>query len=324
MRVGAVTLVTLAAGVVLVLALGGRHIVPGFRLHVEMERTGPITEGTPVRLAGRTIGEVQRVGMTRTGVVVDLWIRRSWRKHLHTNSEFFVNQARVFGEAYLEVGPPRGGAEPGPALEDGAVVRGVDPPRIDRLLHKSYQNLEAVTALLREGLPEMRDLGRALDELERTLDAAEPTPGAYGRTWAAGAELWAEGSLVLDALKASGTSLAEVQRTAGRARALLRRARADLALLSERLGRLADGVEALSARLTPERLARFGEAIQRTRRLIADVDLLFAEGEAVAALVERGEGTIGAFLHDEEVADDMKQLMKLMKTRPWVTVGHPQ
>jgi hypothetical protein len=44
----------------------------------------------------------------------------------------------------------------------------------------------------------------------------------------------------------------------------------------------------------------------------------------VAALVERGEGTIGAFLHDEEVADDMKQLMKLMKTRPWVTVGHPQ
>jgi phospholipid/cholesterol/gamma-HCH transport system substrate-binding protein len=322
-KVGAAVLITLVAAVALVVGLGGRHVTPGFRAHVEMERSGPIQEGTAVKLAGRTIGEVQGIRMSRTGVVLDLWIQRRWRQHLLQNSDVFINQATVFGEAYVEIGPPRGG-EPGPPLEDGGTVRGADPPRLDRLLLKSYQNLEAVSALLREGVPEAMELANAVRELSKTLDAVEPDAGAYGRTFAAGAQLFAEGALMLDALRKSGTTYDEVKRTATRARALFARSRRDLTALGEKLDRLTAHLEPLRSRLTPERLARFTEAIDRTRILLADVDRLLADVDSLTALVENGEGTIGAFLKDEEIADDMKQLMKLLKSRPWMTVGHPQ
>jgi len=221
----------------------------------------------------------------------------------------------------VEVGPPR--TEPGPVLEDGAVVRGADPPRLDRLLQKSYENLVAVTTFVKDGMPEAEELGRALTELEKTLAAVQPDAGAYARTWAAGASFFEEGSLALDALRRSGTTVEEVRRTVAAARALFRRSRAELATVATRLDAVAGHVGRLETRLTPERLARFGQAFDHARQLLAEVDLLLAEAEAVLALVERGEGTVGAFLRDEEWADDWKQLMKVMKTRPWTTVGHP-
>ncbi len=323
LRVGGIVLCGLAFAVVAIVALGGRHLVPGFRVYVEMDRSGPIHEGTPVKLAGRTIGEVQRVGTRNGGVTLDLWIRRRWRPHVHARSVIFVNQQNVFGEAYLEIGPPDAG-DPGPVLEDGAVVRGIDPPQLDRLLFKSYQNLEAFSALLHEGVPEVDELIRALDELERTVAVVEPAPGAYGRTWAAGVRFFDEAARLREGLEGSGASPAGVRGTIGRARALVGRTRRDLGTTAERLGHVADELARLQASVGEERVARVGQAIDQARRLIGEIERLIGEGEAVAAALERGEGTVGALLHDQEIADDLKQLMKVVKTRPWTTVGHPQ
>jgi ABC-type transporter Mla subunit MlaD len=323
LRVGAIVLLVLVAGVGSTVGLEGRHLLPGFRVHVEMERSGALQEGSPVRLAGRTIGEIQGIRTGPGGVIVDLWIRNTWRQHLRRNSEFFMNQATIFSEAYLEVGPPPRGAEPGLELTDGAVVRGVAPPPLDRLALKAYDNLQAVTALLREGLPEARELGRALDELDGTLREVEPSPGAYGRTAAAAGRALGEGRLLHQGLEEGGVTLERLQRTAAEAATFFERARRDLAVLRVRLDRLAGHVDRLSARFTPDRIAQVVALFERTRQLLRQVDHLIADSQAMIAVVASGEGSVGAFLDDQEIADDLKQLMKVMKTRPWETLGHP-
>jgi hypothetical protein len=39
------------------------------------------------------------------------------------------------------------------------------------------------------------------------------------------------------------------------------------------------------------------------------------------ALVARGEGTIGAFLQDVELADELKAITRTLKRKPWLTLG---
>lgn len=74
-----------------------------------------------------------------TGEVVQLKIsatisKKAWPT-VRRDSRFFINLAGVIGEKYLEVSP---GTPSEPALENGALVRGEDPPRIDQLISQSY------------------------------------------------------------------------------------------------------------------------------------------------------------------------------------------
>lgn len=340
-RVGFATIVVLGVAVALVIAMEGRHLRPGIVVHVELDRTGPLTEGARVIIAGRQIGTIDRIRLLprrddapapseddptaeRARVVLDVWVDRRWAWVLHENSEFFLNQPSILGEAYLEVGPPRGGAEPGPPLRDGATVRGVDPPRLDRIAQKSYENLRAVTELLRDGLPEARELGRALDELGRTLDALEATPGDW-RTLSAGrVRLFTEGLAAWRTYQEIGVTPDDVTTRVDGARWTIARARADLLAVRARLEPLLDNVEALRRRLDPDRFAEFATLVTRTEKLLARSEAILGKVEAIVAFVESGQGTIGAFLRDDELADDTKAMLKLMKHQPWVTVGHPQ
>lgn len=319
-RVGLGVLFALALAVTLVLVLQGRHLRPGIRVKVEFEHLGPLAPGTPIRISGKQVGTVDGIRLAAPRVVLDCWIERRHAWMVRRNSEVFVNQPSVLGEAYLEVGPPRG-EEPGPPIADGDTLRGVDPPRIDRLLQKSYENLLAVSDLLRNGLPEARELGAALDELGRTLDALEPEPGAYVRTGRAVAAVLDEVESFSAALSGSGTSAADVAAAAARVEQTLSRAGRELAGIRARLDVLLERLSSLTARVGPDRLARLELALARARDLAAQAERISGEAAALATQVVQGRGTIGAFLGDTELFDDVKAMMKLMKSQPWRTIG---
>ena len=72
-------------------------------------------------------------------------------KHLarQKRAEFCVNTAGVLGEQYIAVQP---GSWDRPPLAPGAIVRGVDPPRIDLIVARAYEFLDDITQLLRDGI----------------------------------------------------------------------------------------------------------------------------------------------------------------------------
>ncbi len=337
-RVGSAGLVLLVAGVALFLRLGGEHLRPGLRFHVELQRSGALTAGAPVVLAGRHIGTIDDIRLVprvapspsyaqdptaeRAGVVLDVWIDRRWAHALHENSELFQNQPSILAEAYLEVGPPRGAA-PGPPLRDGATVRGADPPRMDQIAQRSYENLRNVIDLIRTGFPEARAMGREFALLSDQLDTLA-APGTVDALSSSRARLWAEALAAWHDWQATGVSSDDLTRVAAHARATLARTRTQVASLRAKVDRLLASIDAIRLRLGPERFARFTEAIARVDDLTTRADALLAHAEEIAAMVARGEGTIGAFLNDTELADDFKAMTKVLKEQPWEMVGHPQ
>ena len=76
---------------------------------------------------------------------------------------FYITTQGVLGEQFLAIDP---GSSDRPVLEDGAAVRGLDPPRLDRLIAESYDLLHTTVIALREHRPELREM---FDGLGKTL-----------------------------------------------------------------------------------------------------------------------------------------------------------
>lgn len=342
-------ILALIGAVVAVLGLQGKHLRPGIRVNVEMDRTGALKEGALVKISGRVVGSVDGIRLEsrrgehsadpndpteqRAAVVLDVWIDKRYAWMARENSEFFLNQVGILGEAYLEIGPPHGpdgkplDAEPGPPITNGSFVRGIDPPRMDRLAQISYQNLVAVTRMFREGVPEARILGRNLAALADNLDAiAALDPEASTRLWAARARLWAEALAAWSEIEASGvgTSPEKLRATISLARIALDDARRDLTYIRDRIEPLRLNIAALQLRLAPARFARFTQILDDVDKLTVRVDAILATVDSLASWVAAGRGTIGAFLNDDEIADDFKEMTRQLKRKPWETVGHPQ
>jgi phospholipid/cholesterol/gamma-HCH transport system substrate-binding protein len=336
-RVGAIALILLVAAVVLFLRFEGEHLRPGIVIHVELERLGAMVEGGPVVLAGREIGQVDRIRLLprrdaapyaqdptaeRARIVLDVWIDRRWAAHVRERSELFQNQPSILSSAYLEVGPPRDGGDAGPPLKHGAVIRGVDPPRLDHIAQRSYENLKQVIELVRNGLPESRLLGHELDQLSQNLDALA-APGEVEAMTEAHRRLWREGVAAIAFVDQTGVTGADLDRVGGRTDAILARESARFAELRVKIDRLSALLEEVAPRLDPARYAKFSEVLGRAEAIALAGEALLGRSQELALMLERGEGTIGAFMKDTELFDELKAMTKILKERPWETVGHP-
>jgi phospholipid/cholesterol/gamma-HCH transport system substrate-binding protein len=111
------------------------------RFGVLYDFAGGVEVGAPVRVAGVKVGKVEAIEFRdvkpgaekEPSLKVTVSIAKRALPTVRTDSRFFINMAGIIGERYVEVSP--GVGEP---LVSGAVVRGVDPPRIDQLLSQGY------------------------------------------------------------------------------------------------------------------------------------------------------------------------------------------
>ncbi len=116
----------------------------GYELNVAYNYAGGIEVGSPVRVMGIKVGKVQDIRFDPDGKMPDgeetkLLVRitvskKAW-KTIRQDSQFFINLAGVIGEKFVEISP---GTTAQPEFENGQLVRGEDPPRIDQLISQSY------------------------------------------------------------------------------------------------------------------------------------------------------------------------------------------
>lgn len=113
-------------------------------LYVAYNFAGGIEVGSPVRVMGIKVGKVNAIDFDPSqkmpnGEEVKLRLKISISKDAWTavrkDSRFFINLAGVIGEKFLEITP---GTNVSETFENGALVRGEDPPRIDQLISQSY------------------------------------------------------------------------------------------------------------------------------------------------------------------------------------------
>ncbi len=338
-RVGAAMFAVLVFGLVFVAAILPRlDLGGGIRAGIGFFHVGALREGAPIIVAGRTVGHVESIVLIDSnglpadhvlagtgGAMVQVRIDEDLVRMVPSNGDYFISSRGILADRYLEVGPPRDGAAPGPPLAAGAQVRGIDPPSIDSALQQTWDNLVVSREFMDAIEPEAAALGAQLTALAATIDAVAPTPGAYGELALRVRALLAEADDLRATLDAAGANPEQLEALAGRARATIERARAAVASIRAAADRLlaeVDRVRASVERRTPE-LERLRAALVAGQTLLARAEKLAANGQELMAMIERGEGSLLKLSNDPEFPEDAKDVGKLLKRNPWRIIGRP-
>ena len=328
-RVGAVAMIVLASAALFVVLAAdklewGHHT----RISVYFHHVGSLREGAPFVVGGRRAGKVESIALSPRGAPGPLNGDEGVRcvvalsRDVGAGGEVFVGSRGPLAERYLELAPP---AEPRPAFPEGAEVLGRDPPSMDRVLQRTWDNLQTAQAFLAEVRPEYEALRVQIGALSATLASLVPDVPAIAtlaievgalreeanRTWSAlGGQPGVDRALALiDATRAA------VQQFRGELAQLADRARSLQTALAAAKGHAGRGVDQIAAQLAV--------AIDRAQAALAKIDPLLAQVDALTALLARGEGSIGKLMHDPEFPEDAKALGKLMKRHPWEIIARP-
>jgi ABC-type transporter Mla subunit MlaD len=314
--VGALLALLIGAVIAAALVLSGRSLGSGITISVELARTGALRVGDKLRLAGRAIGEVRDATSAPGGsVLLRVFVEAEDVASVRTDSELFVSTPSALGQASLEVGPPRvpqGSSRP---VADGERLRGVDPPDLDRLFEHVDQNLRQIRALLVDQRPEIDELLHAGASFMTSLRAIPDGMGAIQRIGEQTGSALDSGRAVLAVLRDAG-GFARARSAVEGLGSSLGGASPQLARIGRELDDVSARVEMLRGMLHDLRVTRAIDGFASLRRAVTLVEQIIRDGEALQARVLRGEGTIGAFLNDRELFDDLHETHRLIKQQP--------
>ncbi|HUH03926.1 MAG TPA: MlaD family protein [Kofleriaceae bacterium] len=339
LRVGTGVLLLIGAATAFVLLFDGCSLRSKVDVEVYFGHMGSLEEGADVQVAGRVIGRITAVRLIPErlaadpshplhptgGVVCDVAIERRYLDMTMKNGEAFVSSKGMLGQGFLELGPPPGGAAPGEPLEDGDALRGVDPPQVDRVMMRSYQNLLASKLFLAAVAPEGKRLMAEIDALGENLRAigaaTGPEPGAIAALGDSIARLTDRVDIVRDKWEQTGVELADVRALADQARQTLDLTDAAVTELRARADALQADLDRVRAAVPPGLQQRFEQAVTKTRTSLAKLEKIQHTLRDMQAMMERGEGNIGGLTRDPEFSDFAKQIGKALKRTPWKIFG---
>ncbi len=336
-RVGGLVLLALLGAIVFTIAIlprieWGKQV----RVAVYFHDLGGLRVGAPVMVAGRHVGELESVdrvaqpvaqldGGTVSAesplVVVRIVLRASYAARVHVNSDFFVASQGPLSQRYIEIAN-RSDVEPARALSSGDRLRGIDPPSIDRVLERAWNQMAIAKRFLDEVSPAAHELGVELRSLVAHLDELSPTTQGYISLVSQAAGLFEQ----LEQLRGQTGGAATVARTQQlmqRATQLFTQLRASVATIDEKLAVLR-GPELTRLNAGAQRMtAQVHIATTALRKLMERVEPVLANIEGAAQMLARGEGSLIRLMTDPEFPEDTKELGKILKRTPWRIIGHP-
>ena len=169
-KVGLLILTAVVLLIGFILVMGGINFQPTYELIVGFDNPGGLQAGAPVKIAGVKVGKVTEMRVQRptadkidaelhrlAGATPTCQIEKKLRRRASTTTRPSTSPPRACSASSSSPSIPARADRP--VLEDGAVVRGLDPPRLDRLIAESYDLLHTTVSAIRDHRPEIsRDL----------------------------------------------------------------------------------------------------------------------------------------------------------------------
>ncbi len=325
-KVGLLILVGLVVFAGFIFLLGNFSFSSGYTLHVDYNFSGNIQPGAPVKVSGIKVGKVEEVAFMggqvnpatgrRVQVRLDVWVEDRIKDAVRQDAEFFINTSGVLGEQYLEIVP--GDDYQRPALEEGAVVRGVDPPRTDLIIARLYVVLDSLSSVLTEERDFIRNLLKngagAVSELNQLL--AE-NRAELGELIASSGELAGQAAVTLGKVNTGLGDPEVIGRTVRHADALLVTANATLADLNPAARALLTEALRVTRNLTEQRIERAIRVADGAVTATGKAGKLIDNVNGLVGDLRRGKGTAGALLVREELYADLREMIRDLKRNPW-------
>jgi len=324
-KVGVLILVSLIILGAFILVMTGLSFQPTYPLYVEFDNPGGLQTGAPVRIAGLKVGKVAELafigggislGVKRALVRAKLVVEERVQSTIHEDADFYVTAQGVLGEQFLSIDP---GSWDKPALKEGAVVRGINPPRLDLFLAKAYELLDTTVNGIRNNRELIGDIAVNTAGLLKSLNGvATDNRDRVTRTLQNVEELTAQAKTLTEATKAVYVDNPKILRTIDNIDHLTADLRGDTGPLLKDAREATANLNRLSAAVgSPEQTAKLQRAFEDIRQLVGRANGAMADAQAIVGHIKKGEGTAGAFIMDEEMYDDLQLLVRDLKHNPW-------
>jgi phospholipid/cholesterol/gamma-HCH transport system substrate-binding protein len=326
-KVGVLILIALGLLAAFIVIMGGLSFEPTFRVLIDFDNPGALQTGAPVKIAGVKIGRVSELqfrggeidpttGEPVPTIRVVTELEAKYNKAIHDDSLWYITTQGVLGEQFLAVEP---GSHDRPLLQDGAVVHGVSPPRLDLLLSESYELLHKAYLSISKHEDKIEETFLGLhatltgtgnffknnrDRLDTIVTNTEAITVEAQDTLKEARERYVSGpqaQRILDNLEHSTTTL---DRDLG-------------PLVSDSREVLTDVKKLSRALASDEQIKRYGQITRDVSTASVQAKQAATGANSLVTRVSRGQGTIGALLTDEAVYDDLQEMLRDLKHNPW-------
>lgn len=335
-KVGALVLLATGLLVAFVFLLGDIRFGDNHQLNVQFASTGGLKQGAEVAISGIVVGSVTKLefirnndpasGLPAVAVQVTLQVQPQYADSIRQDSRFYITTRGVLGEPYVEITTPTFDALP---LDNGAIVRGVDPPRMEILLGQAEQVLESMSDILQRNEDEVDDLivnaskffgvvgdlvGDNRESLDASIESLEGTASEANRLLAT-----LNVALGEDGERLQGI-VSDIEATTRGVRRITGRVDGSLApLLGDATQALSDAREitGTTRRILTDNEARIVAALINVESSTEHLLSIAEDATSLMDGINEGEGTIGALLMERELYEDFKDIMRSIKQQPW-------
>src|SRR5678816_550808 len=104
----------------------------------------------------------------RTLVRAEVALYQKVKNAIHDDALFYVTTQGVLGEQFMAIDP---GSPEKPILAEGAIVKGIDPPRLDLFLAKAYELLDTAVTGIRNNRELIADIAQSTATLLKGLSS---------------------------------------------------------------------------------------------------------------------------------------------------------
>lgn len=326
-KVGLLILAALVLLAAFVLVMGGISFKPTYTVLVGFDDPGGLQGGAAVKIAGVKVGKVEDIeflgGGTdpKTGdrlpmVRARIQVEKDYQKSITENSVFYITTQGVLGEQYLAIEP---GSSDAPILKDGDSIRGLDPPRLDRMVAEAYDLLTTLVQALREHRPTIRD---ALNGLAKTLRGTgtfmERNQDRLDRIAANAEQISIDGVETVRAARRQYVDNPRIDRILANTDRVTGSAAKDVPpLLTDGRAAVADARKLTGALSSDQEIAKIKTAVDDVSAVASDAKATMRDARAIVAHVRRGRGSVGALVMDEQLFDDLQEMARDLKHNPW-------
>ena len=328
-KVGALILVSTVILGAFVLVMSGINLQKTFVLYADFQNPGGLQSGAPVRIAGVKVGKVEELQFRAAGkdghdgphghrafVRAKLSIEERVHDSLHADADFYITTQGVLGEQFLSIDP---GSADQPVLATEAVVKGIDPPRIDLFLAKAYELLDTAVTGIRNNREVLSDLAVNGAGVLKTLNVVLAENHEHISHSLANVEaLTVEARTLTKSVQARYVDNPKIAQTIDNLDRLSSTLEKEsVPLLHDAKETLANFDRVSGTLGSPEEQARLKKTLEDVAELAGRANATGADAQALVTRVKKGEGTVGALIKDEEVYDDLQSLARDLKHNPW-------
>ncbi len=314
LKVGVMAVVAVLIAAALILALGGEggFFWQRYNLKVKFPNATGVQRGSPVRVAGVTVGAVREIAFVGSEVDMLLELRDDMQQRVRTTSRATIGSVSLLGEGAVDISASTSGD---PIPEGGYVPSDALPPQLADVTAQANKGIAELTGLITDMRAGKGTAGKLMTDEELYVELRQFTAAAREVT-----EGLSRGKGTLGQLLNNPESARQLEASLKNLNTITAKINAGQGTLGQLMN------DPTLAKNLNEATANFGSLSsklnqgQGTMGQLMNNDSLYKRLDAVTAQLEQltkslnqGQGTMGQLMNDKQLYDNMNRTVTEMQ-----------